>query len=373
MASPVLRRIARRALLVALAVALAWLVATVVRSVRAYQGLTAGRGWSGRVHDADPELGLCTLPGARGAETFPSGPPVEACIDRDGFRVPADAPPSRERTRPLVLALGCSYTYGAACKAEETFPFLVARDLRGTCLDAGVCSFGLAQMLLRARALIPAERPEFVLFQHSPWLATRSRARFAPTYFGLVPTPSFERRGGALALVPPRFAPRVFDLPVEDYGRESRGVLDFLSFEWRVGLPLFAHDDWQRVRLALEASRAEPASEDEIVAFVHAEVEALCARSGANLVYVRIDESLPPAPLPAAMLRARCTIADASAELLARLHPREGASPQELRELYQRAYAHWAGDPPQIVDLHPNPAAHRVIADTILRAVGERR
>ena len=31
-----------------------------------------------------------------------------------------------------------------------------------------------------------------------------------------------------------------------------------------------------------------------------------------------------------------------------------------------RAYGHWRGDPPQLVDTHFNPLAHRLVAEAIL-------
>jgi hypothetical protein len=40
-----------------------------------------------------------------------------------------------------------------------------------------------------------------------------------------------------------------------------------------------------------------------------------------------------------------------------------------LAELYRQRYAHWRGAPPQLIDPHPNEAAHRIIADEILAAI----
>ena len=52
------------------------------------------------------------------------------------------------------------------------------------------------------------------------------------------------------------------------------------------------------------------------------------------------------------------------AELLRRL-------PDRSPETYNRAYAHWRGDPPVQVDGHPNPAAHRIIAEEIVKAIND--
>ena len=46
---------------------------------------------------------------------------------------------------------------------------VVAQGLGGTVLNAGKCAYGLSQMLILARRLIPRYRPDYVLVQFSPW------------------------------------------------------------------------------------------------------------------------------------------------------------------------------------------------------------
>jgi lysophospholipase L1-like esterase len=36
---------------------------------------------------------------------------------------------------------------------------------------------------------------------------------------------------------------------------------------------------------------------------------------------------------------------------------------------YQLAYGHWRGEPPQLLDTHPNAVAHGRIAEAILQAL----
>jgi hypothetical protein len=33
---------------------------------------------------------------------------------------------------------------------------------------------------------------------------------------------------------------------------------------------------------------------------------------------------------------------------------------------FQRLYCHWRGEPPELIDYHPNARAHRIIAEAIL-------
>ena len=37
---------------------------------------------------------------------------------------------------------------------------------------------------------------------------------------------------------------------------------------------------------------------------------------------------------------------------------------------YLKAYGHWFGSPPKLVDWHPNPRAHAIIAREIVAAIG---
>jgi hypothetical protein len=196
------------------------------------------RGWIGRVHRNDPALGLAPVPGARGAHTFPIGPDLPMRFDENGFRVPADRAPEPDR-RPLLLALGCSFTYGDATAAEETFPYLLGKAIGGTAKNAGVCGCGLAQMLLLARRLIPSLRPDWLVVQYSPWLTDRAMAPFAPSYEGRLPTPYFAED---LSLQRPVFQSKLLDLDFDSYRRTPKSAAEFLSFFWRIGLPLSLYD-----------------------------------------------------------------------------------------------------------------------------------
>ena len=129
---------------------------------------TSQRGWSGKVHKTDAELGFAPIPDSQGAEVFPIGPEIPMRFDKDGFRIPVldgSASSTRLSPRPLVLTLGCSFTYGAANYAEDTYPYLVGQYLGGTTKNAGVCSYGLAQMMILARRLVPIYQPNYLIVQ----------------------------------------------------------------------------------------------------------------------------------------------------------------------------------------------------------------
>lgn len=334
------------------------------RSWTAYSWQKAGRGTVGGLYEADPELGFRLVPGSVGAERFPIGPDVAARIDRDGFRVPVDAPDPSPRKRPLVLALGCSFTFGAACLAEDTFCHRVAEGLGGSCVNAGVNSYGEAQMLILARRLIPKLRPDVVLFQHSRWLGDRSRAWKAMTYFGDVPTPTFV--GPEARIRPPQFQPIVFDLPVDEYLRAEPGGPGFLSFLFRAGFPMFLHDDAHRAWNALTSRAEEPTPDSIFFPKVHAEVAELCRANGARLVFVVIGSGCPGESTPKHIAESRALVVNASQALCGSLPGMEGLDMRAQCVIYLDHFAHWAGEPRVMIDVHPNAAAHALMANEIL-------
>lgn len=351
----------------------AWFSFTLLRSVEAWRFLKAPHlGFNGAVHRADPALGFAAVPGARGMHTFPIGPPFPMQYDDHGFRIPAYESRGRPLRRPLVLALGCSYTYGDGTPAEETFAWRVAERLGATSLNAGKCAYGLAQMLLLARELVPEQRPEIILVQHSPWLVGRGTSGFARATFGTVPVPYFSDDGGALRVAPPVFRARLFDLPVQRYDNPRRGLAGFTSFLWSVGLPLFAHDDAQL--LLYDARRlagrvpGRATDEDAVAVGAYREIYALARAAGALLVVVRLSHPLDSSP-PALGGLARehgVVVVRAQEELNRRV-------PESTKEAYQRRFAHWRGQPPELVDTHPNREAHGIIADAIVAAIERAR
>ncbi len=355
--------------LLAIGVPGAWGLFVVVRSAEAWRFLkTPHLGFNGPVHRADPVLGFSAVPGAKGQHTFPIGPPFPMQYDARGFRVPAYESPQRELRRPLVLALGCSFTYGDACPAEKTYPWLVAERLHGTSLNAGKCAYGLAQMLILARELIPKQRPEIVLVQQSPWLVGRGVSGFARATFGIVPVPYFTAAPGRLEIAPPAFRARLFDLPLQRYDNPRGGAAEFAAFLWNVGLPLFAHDDAQlllyRARRLLGRVPEPAADEAAVVLAAYREIHALARAAGSLLVVVRLSHPLDQSPPPLGGLgREQGVLVVRAQEALNR------RVPEGTKDAYQRRFAHWRGEPPVLVDTHPNPDAHALIADEIAKAI----
>lgn len=313
------------------------------------------RGWAGRVHRQDDVLGFAPIPGARGAHVFPIGPDIPMRYGRDGFRVPVGRQEAGS-TRPLFLFLGCSYTYGDACRAEDTFAWLVADHFGGTALNAGVCGYGLAQMQLLAERLVPRYRPDFVIVQFSDWLVRRATREFSPTYFLSLPYPYYTDDGRGFAIAPPVYRSGAFDTDFSAYRVTPAGIADFFSF-MAAAVPLQLYEHLQYCGLLFrKGAGAVPRPtkrKQAALEFCYRRIHDLCRRHGAAMIILGLRSrsyDVPP----------DFTYVDAEEELHRRLAPGQD---------YDRAYAHWRGDPPVKVDNHPNPAAHGIIAAQLIDAI----
>ena len=191
------------------------------------------RGMSGHLHRWDAELGYATVAGAVGFDYFPVGPEVPICIDEFGFRVPESG--RSDRVEAGLLTLGCSFTFGQACRAEDTYAYQLGARLGLAVANAGVCGYGLQHTLLQARRWIPQIRPKVVVAQLAPWMQQRAEQPFAPSQFGRLTCPYFV--GNPPQLRPPLFRSQVFEVPVWEFRQRSRG------FFQKVGWPLFWHED----------------------------------------------------------------------------------------------------------------------------------
>jgi hypothetical protein len=368
--------IAYAAYLVGVALIGGYVLSLGMRSLYAYNFLKSDhRGFKGKVHRADAELGFAAVPGSQGFHVFPMGPPLPMRYNADELRVPAFDSASSPRKRPFVLALGCSFTYGDACLAEDTYAFRVAQGLGGTALNAGKCAYGLSQMLILARRLVPRYKPEYVLVQFSPWLVGRGTSGFARATFGMVPVPYLTFRGGRVGLEPPVFHAKVFDLPFPRFDNKRRGLGEFLSFFFSAGAPLFIHDDaamaaYEARRLAggtaeAERRRASSAGED-VNRVVYGEIAQICKDNGATMVLVRLSHPKERYHQELKELYGDVVYVDAQAVL-------DAAVPRNDKEAYYRRFAHWRGAPPVLVDTHPNPEAHGIIAQQILSRLSPAR
>lgn len=360
--------------LVALVLAGAYVFSVFCRDSPLYRDCTATGRSPQKLYHADPALGFAPVPGSVGVTTLPIGPPVPVRFSKEGFRVPVECAEKLERKRPLVMALGCSFTFGYAVPAEDAFPFRVAQCLNGSEVNAGVICYGLSQMLILAERLIPKHRPDILLVQYSPWLATRSTYDSAKTDDGgIVPTPYFcTAADQSLKIQAPVFASNIYGIDREQY--RNRAIRpSHLSFLFGESIRFFAYQDANVLKATVQKGLGllqEPEqSETRVTTHVFSAIYRLCQEYKVTMVVVLVDQLTNS---DSGLRRTK--------SLLEKMLPR--AVFVNATAALERATCGWGpaarlsqwgqvrGDPPRVVDAHPNSKAHCLIAQAIAVELG---
>ena len=140
-------------------------------------------------------------------------------------------------------------------------------------------------------------------------------------------------------------------------------MIDFVSFLWSVGLPLYLHDDFNILlyysKRILGSVPKPTTNGQQIEKFVYEEIAKVAKDNETNVIVVILGDSSVPIRFAEDIFPDDFILVDAQAALIERL-------PFVNAETYRKQYAHWRGLPPRIVDTHPNSNAHRIIADEII-------
>jgi hypothetical protein len=128
----------------------------------------------------DAVSGYTLRPGFHGREIAHFGEfDVPVVIDPRGLR---EHPP-RADSRPAILALGDSMTFGEGVPVDRTWAAILERETGFRVENGGVPGYSTEQMAARGRRLIPLLRPDLVLVTFSPhWDRQRCATPFV--YFG---------------------------------------------------------------------------------------------------------------------------------------------------------------------------------------------
>lgn len=332
------------------------------KSLHGYVSSDSVRGWKGKAHRADDDLGFEPIPNARALHTFPIGSSIPMAYDSNGFRIPIDGPSSPDT--PDVLFLGCSFTYGDACLAEETFAHQLSVQTGFSYINAGVCSYGLSQMVIRAQKLIYQYRPKYVVVQYSPWLVQRSLETMAPTKLGLLPAPYFYEENDKYLIASPLFNTQLFDLDKFELRKKHKNGFSFL---WNVGATYFIREDFLKLKAffqLLTGQRPKPAeSSEEIEHHFYREILAQCKKANAELIVLNLGD-LNYTHRSHQIFEDEVRFAEGDSLLYSNLSSDDPMA-------YKRAYFHWRvdGNDSVVVDRHPNPQAHKTITQSLLRAL----
>ncbi|MCP5103991.1 MAG: hypothetical protein GY950_11460 [bacterium] len=312
---------------------------------------------TGSVYQPDKDYGYFPKPESAAFFSIRHSDRVPLVFDRYGFRVPVT---KWQIDRPYtggILFLGCSFTHGDAAPAEKTFPYLAAKEFGSRGMNAGMSGGGLCQMLMRARKEIPLHKPRYVVVQYSHWLVRRSRRYYRPTDFGKTPGPFYYEDAGEIRIHPPVFTTKNFDLPISRYAR--RGLL---AFTWNVGIPLYLHDDYYTLSTSLKRLLGilpKPAqSREAVVAFTYKEIEKVCRAHGAQMVVLKLYMNLGDFPVYG--------LDELGIPMVDTLEPLVSKLPERTTRAWSEQYQFMKGNPPRLVDVHPNEEAHKIIAGAIV-------
>jgi hypothetical protein len=355
----------------------------VFRTAKLYTHVkTDPHAWLGELYRADSELGIAPIPNTKGFMVFPDGEKIPVVLDADGFRISSEtrdlpALPSK----PVVLALGDSFTFGAYVPSEKTFTYQAARKLNGVALNAGVCGVNLAHMLIVAERYIPRYKPDYVIVQFSPWLARRSLLPLAP-YRGALPVPFFVKSNtGTFEIHKPVFKSKIFNISTDLYRHSPSGIADFLSFFARIGWPLYLYDDLNialfQIKKAVGIVPHPIENQETIIKFTYRKIAKLCRENNSRMIIVLIGGisvakpneyaryKIPDSVLPGSKAIRNiegAAISDANIALLNNL-------PKKDYRNYAKTYCHWWKNQQRLFDCHPNASANEIIASEILKTI----
>lgn len=340
-----------------------WLRSVQQRSFKlhSYYNNENRRGWSGRAHQNDSLLGFAPIRNARAWHTFPVGDPIPMGFSKDGFRIPLNADSLLVSDQPDILYLGCSFTYGDAMLAEETFAHVASKTLNKTYINAGVCSYGLSQMVLLAKQLLPKYRPDYVVVQHSPWLVERSLEPIAPVKYGTVFNPYFVEKDGSIRIEPPVSRSLIFDVDAERAKKESR-----MAWLWSEGLAFFIKQDLKALKHWIGGKDLSTAEAMDAARWGYEQIVSEAREVNSSVILLPLYESELPSYFQ--------DLQDPDDVLVAR--------PDSIMQAYlssvpsgdfEKEFYHWRVDGADTirVDTHPNKKAHQLIATSIAEVIQE--
>lgn len=322
----------------------------------------------GKVYINDNVFGYTHAPFSTGYRQLGEGD-IIIHHDAEGFRIPVNFVHSKKK--PSFLVLGCSVSYGDACRAEKTFPYLLSKSMNGDYFNASVSGYGLSQMVLKAEKYINEKHPDYVIVQYSPWLADRSKTYYQNFLGGKFPIPYFSKKG----LEMPVFSPKGLKMPLADFKNTPNNTWDFSKFYLKV-TPILAYQDINsmitRIKSVLGIIPKPLNDNEKIEEYGYDRIYQACKRNHARMILWTSGTGFSfPTKLPPTKLITNKEIIKVYIDsLFMRLHPTGNFN------AYQHFYGHWyvpKGSKDSVfADGHPNDNAHKLISDEILKNIKER-
>lgn len=250
-----------------------------------------------------------------------------------------------------LMALGCSFTWGYGVRNEDTYIQQLGKALGASTANFAMAGYGSiqsAQMLRRHRAL----RPRTVIYGVIDVHLNRNVSPCAPSFAAFcIPVPYFEPDGAGGRIHPPRAGGAGFDSILRELvTQEHRRPRDLLvAATWTM------RADFIRLTGRLATHDASPAAMNGSIHFAIDELAKTTRDIGAELIVVYLPYVIAGgtlAPPPAALRQAVSDAQVRFVDVTPAYNDHLGRHPGTLLGLTAN-------------DGHPNPVAHRLIAEQI--------
>jgi hypothetical protein len=200
----------------------------------------------------------------------------------------------------------------------------LAQKLGGKVLTAGICGYGLTQMLSVGRRLIPKLRSELVVAQYSLWLSERASQPLGPSYLAANPVPFlFVDEKGAIHIHPPFFSSSAFAFRISgvEFRKTGGGPADLIKFLLKVSTPVFLHDDWRVFLLRCKQKRSGILSptQEAAVETGYSELKELTEKYGVRFLVAVIGNDAKPVLIPKPLRDFGGDVSNGHSEILGQL------------------------------------------------------
>lgn len=319
----------------------------------------------GRMHERDSVLGYRMRKNSESFFMYDFKNPIPVKSDNNGFRIPFNAETSKLSEQNIdLLFLGCSFTFGSGCYAEETFAYKTAVANKLSYGNGGVRGYGLAQIVLLAEYLIPKIKPRYVILQRSPWLVERSLFEFAPSRGGiLLPVPYFCKKGKEIYIEKPLF----YNTPEPDFYADRKKYKGrFFTYYFSRGIPYFLNAQLKLILARIEAflnGKPRPSSDRWAAEhYAYNRIKVIADKFNCKVIILQLNNGPISYGQNDKLKVEGLTYVNADSILIKSLKSNSSL-------LYRQKFGHWKnnGSGPVFFDGHPNNYAHSLIAESILK------
>jgi hypothetical protein len=223
-------------------------------------------------------------------------------------------------------------------------------------------------MYLISENLIQYYKPKFVVYQYSNWLIERALSKFAPVYFGTLPTPFFSKNKGSIIINKPVFKNKIFEFEKEQTSTKYRNALTFFMFK---GLFFYLYDDYNllkdKILTKAKVHNWPNVGRKELVYYAYSSLCKTAIENDAIPIILHLTGDGKEAELSEEVKKVlyKYNYIDASLEHTAYLEQNKNADREKV-------FTHWrtnnSGDM-VMVDAHPNNLSHKLIAKALLAKI----